>query len=228
MLTSYGRREWGGYGTAILALGAGLGVAACLGNQPWLWGPAGVVGLLWLGVLAFFRDPTRTIPDSPGVFVSPADGRVADITPVGADGPLGQPARRIGIFMNLHNVHVNRMPFDGTVRSIDHRDGRFLDARHPQASELNESALVLIDIVWGDLETTIGVRQVAGKVARRIVTDLKPDQPVRRGERFGMIKFGSRLELIVPDELDGELNVRVGQVVRAGASILFTAKGSPS
>lgn len=200
---------------------AALAVAAAwLGAG--LWALAILPATLWLWVLWFFRDPRRIAPSEPGLMVSPADGRVADITPLGAENPLGEPAIRVGVFMSLFNVHVNRSPLAGEVLSVEHRRGEYLDARDPSAAERNESTTIVVRARTGPgAGQKVAVRQVAGLVARRIVTDIRPGQSVERGQRIGMIKFGSRLELIVPARWQGSVAVRCGQVVAAGRSVLL-------
>jgi phosphatidylserine decarboxylase len=218
-LTRYGIREiiiatvlcWGLVAMAVYWAGRA--------GWPVLFGSA-VAILVWLWVLWFFRDPERTIPTGAGLFVSPADGLVADITPLGPDGPLGRPGLQIGIFMNVFNVHVNRMPCEATIQRITHRPGTFMDVRDPVAAERNESATIELTYSHGGMDYPIIVRQIAGLVARRIVTDCRAGLGFSRGERFGMIKFGSRLELLLPSELAGEICVETGQRVRAGATIL--------
>jgi phosphatidylserine decarboxylase len=122
--------------------------------------------------------------------------------------------------MSIFNVHVNRCPFDGVVERIDHQPGAFFDARSAQAIERNESATIYLTVRHEQREYPVVVRQIAGRVARRIVTDLRPGQQVARGQRIGMIKFGSRCELLVPIELAGRVAVEVGQTVTAGRSVL--------
>ena len=221
-LTPYGRRE--------IALATALGILLCSlvalaawGASWWLLVAAAAPLAAWLSVLWFFRDPDRQAPAGDGLFVSPADGRVADITPVGPDSPLGRDGMRIGIFMDIFSVHVNRSPEAGRVEKIEHHDGVFLDARHPDAPQRNESATIYVTGARGGREFPFVVRQIAGFIARRIVTDLAPAQRLARGQRMGMIKFGSRLELFVPRELAGGVRVRVGDRVRAGLTVLIAA-----
>jgi phosphatidylserine decarboxylase len=178
---------------------------------------------LWLWVVWFFRDPDRPAPAEEGVFLSPADGVVTDVTAVGPDGELGTDGVKVGVFMSLFNVHVNRAPCDGRVVSIEHRRGIFLDARDSEAGLRNESAAIRLAHDAGGRSHPIVVRQVAGLIARRIITDLAEGQTVRRGERIGMIKFGSRLELLVPRELVGEVRVAVGDKAVAGRTVLVAA-----
>jgi phosphatidylserine decarboxylase len=195
------------------------GPAAAL--AAWLFWPAAVVpAALWLWVLWFFRDPQRRAPAEAGVLLSPADGRVTDITPVGPESPLGRQGAKIGIFMSIFDVHVNRSPVAGRVEEITYHRGGFMDARNPQAWQENESASIRIACPRGGQVHPVIVRQVAGVIARRIVTDLAVGQELASGQRIGMIKFGSRVELMAPRELVGEVRVKVGQTVRAGLSVL--------
>ena len=189
----------------------------------WLLTAGAVPLAVWLWVLWFFRDPPRDTPHSPGLFVSPADGTVSDITPVGPQCELGRSGLRLGVFMSIFDVHVNRSPCQGRVQAVEHRDGAFLDARDPSASDRNEAATIRMTYPWAGREYPIVVRQVAGLIARRIVTDLAEGQSLARGDRIGMIKFGSRLELLVPQELVGEVRAKVGQRVRAGETVLVAA-----
>lgn len=224
-LTSYGRREWVG-ATVILWL---LALALSAGGYwlwPWMAALAAVPGLVWLWVLWFFRDPDRTPPDDESLMVSPADGVVADITMLGPEAELGQDAVKIGVFMNVFNVHVNRSPCDGEVVDVTHRPGAFLDVRDPAAAERNEAATIRMTHTRGGREYPVLVRQIAGLVARRIVTDLTVGQGLCRGERIGMIKFGSRLELILPKELVAEVRVELGQKVCAGETPLVATCGA--
>jgi len=223
-LTEYGRREIAAI-TCVFVLVCAAVLAAALWVSWWFGTAAAAALAAYACALAFFRDPRRVPPPGEGLLVSPADGRVSDITRVGADSPLGCDGVKVGVFMNIFNVHVNRVPAGGRVESIERRGGAFLDARDPLAGERNEATTVTIAHTRGGREHPIVVRQVAGLIARRIVTDLAEGQQVLRGQRMGMIKFGSRLELLVPDSLSGEVRVQVGQTVRAGLSVLVAAGG---
>ena len=215
-LAKYGLREIV-FATIVFGTLAAAGVLT--------FAPAAVLpAAAWLGVLAFFRDPPRC-SDAQGALLAPADGKVTDITPVAADSALGTAGVRIGIFMSIFDVHVNRSPFAATVERITHHDGGFIDARDPEAADKNESATILLRCQWRGREYPLLVRQVAGLIARRIVTDLRVGQEVSAGERIGMIKFGSRVELWVPDALAGELAVTAGQKVRAGRSAMARLPG---
>jgi len=228
-LARYGRREWLG-GSVLLGAACAMTAVLAVLVSLWLAIPCALLAVLWGWVVYFFRDPAREAPAGPGLTVSPADGRVTDITPIGADGPLGREAVQIGIFMSIFDVHVNRSPAAGRVTAVSHRPGRFLDARDPAASQQNECTEIRLRLdspadggtpggspAAGD---EIIVRQIAGRIARRIVTDLAEGQAVGRGQRIGMIKFGSRAEVVVPAERAGRVCVRVGQVVRAGSTVL--------
>ncbi|MCP4375214.1 MAG: phosphatidylserine decarboxylase family protein [bacterium] len=180
--------------------------------------------IVYLWVLWFFRDPERTTPQGQGLFIAPADGKIADITNIGPDSELQRDGVRIGIFMNIFNVHLSRCPVDGVVESVDHRPGLFLDVRDPHASERNESTTIRLKYQYQGNEYPVVFRQIAGLVARRIVTDLTEGQSVTRGQRVGMIKFGSRLELLVPTELVSTVCVEVGQTSRGAETILIESK----
>ena len=222
-LTQHGRREWLSATVAAAGTCALLAVLA-VRVSGWLVAAMAVPLAVWLWVLWFFRDPERAVPEGEGLFVSPADGRVCDVTPVGPDSPLGREGVKVGVFMNVFDVHVNRSPMVARVDRVEHKDGLFLDVRAPDAAERNESTTIHMTHRSGAAEYPVVVRQIAGLIARRIVTALTERQELAAGERIGMIKFGSRVELFVPRELAGEVRVRVGQKVRAGVSVLISRK----
>lgn len=185
----------------------------------WLW-PLGVVGIvLWVWVLLFFRDPARRGSFQAGDLCGPADGTVTEISELDWYEPIGGPAVRVGIFLSLFDVHINRSPCAGRVRSVSYRKGEFLDARHPESGKRNESNTLLID-PDDPMPGPIEVRQVAGLVARRIICHAKVDDHVSLGERFGMIKFGSRTELVIPRLPTTIVKVAVGDKVRAGVTVV--------
>lgn len=175
-----------------------------------------------LFVLYFFRDPERNIPEGEENLLSPADGRIIAISRVEEDNYLGCKAIKIAIFMSLFSVHVNRISYGGKVEFIKHVPGKFLDARSPESSEKNEHNMM--GILANDGKTKVMIKQVAGKVARRIVCDCTVGQIVERGKRFGMIKFGSRLEVYIPEEADFKIAVKEGEMVSAGTTILGKLK----
>jgi phosphatidylserine decarboxylase len=210
-LTKYGLRE--------LVLFGGLSVAGIVLAAVFLWYLVPLFALTLLFVLYFFRDPERKVPATPRILVSPADGRVADVMEVEEKEFLRRKTVRIGIFMSPLNVHVNRFPCQGRVEAVVHRPGQFLAAMNPEASSVNESNAIAIRAEEG-VDTQILVRQISGVLARRIVCQVAEGESRRRGERFGMVKFGSRAEVYVPLEAGFELSVKVGQRVRAGETVL--------
>ena len=175
------------------------------------------VVFLWL--LYFFRDPHRRIPAEPGLLVAPADGKVVETTRLDHDEFVGGPAVRIGVFLSIFSVHINRVPARSRVIELRYAPGKFLNALRLQSARENEA-------MWIGLEETapphrrIVVRQIAGAIARRIVCALRPGEVADRGERFGMIKLGSRTELIVSDDGSLSIEVEVGQKVKAGKTIV--------
>jgi len=172
----------------------------------------GAAGGCFLAVGFFFRDPDRRTPAVEGAVVSAADGRVVGIREVGLGGV------QVSVFLSVFDVHVNRIPFSGRVRTVQRRPGRFFWAFAERASSENEQVAVEIETAG----RTLVVKQIAGFVARRIVCRATEGAQVRRGERFGMIKFGSRVDLILP--AGSEVRVRVGDRVRAGETIIGVMK----
>ena len=170
--------------------------------------------LLFLCTLAFFRDPERAVPADENLIVAAADGTVMDIVEVNENEVLKTKTRRVGIFLSIFDVHTNRAPIDGRVTYCERRPGIFLDARRPDCSEKNES------MTWAfeNPRVTIVVRQVTGAIARRIVAWAKVGEGLKKGERFGMIRFGSRTELYLP--LKAEVLVKVGDHVLGGSTII--------
>jgi phosphatidylserine decarboxylase len=163
----------------------------------------------------FFRDPERTSPNRDDVVISPADGKVLFIKDVIDHRYIGGKGKQISIFMSPLNVHVNRIPFDGTVELVEYHEGKFIAAFEDKASEVNERSEIGIKGKYGKVFFT----QVAGAIARRIVYELSPGDSVKMGERFGMIKFGSRVDVIVSEEWT--VNVKKDDMVTAGETILF-------
>ena len=194
----------------------------------WLAWPAAIpFVLLFVWVLLFFRDPKRVCRAERHQLCSPADGTITEITELANHDAIGGPAIRIGMFLSLMNVHINRMPCSGTVRSLAYRAGEFLDARHPESGKRNESNTLLID-PDDPMPGPVEVRQVAGFLARRIICHARADERLEVGARFGLIKFGSRTELVIP-RLDGtKVLVSLGSKVRAGVTMLAEQPVSPS
>jgi phosphatidylserine decarboxylase len=183
-----------------------------------LWLALPPVALVWLEIIYFFRDPERAIPDDPLALVSPADGTVTHVEEVDEPDFPGGRALRVSIFLSIFNVHVNRIPRRGRIVDIRYFPGRFLDARNPESATQNEQ--LWIDLEETDAKRPLRVKQISGAIARRIVCWLKPGDVVQTGERLGMIKLGSRTDLLVPADQAREVLVRVGDKVKGGASIL--------
>jgi phosphatidylserine decarboxylase len=179
----------------------------------WLTSPGWAVVPLALAAffLWFFRDPERTIPNEPGVVVSPADGKVTDISHVSVEG---KSLKRISIFLNVFDVHVNRSPISGVIRGVEYQPGKFLNAMDPQCADCNEQNTVTVE---GEGHTIV-FKQIAGLLARRIVFTKNIGEKVGRGERVGLIKFGSRTDILL--EPSADVQVKVGDRVKGGASIL--------
>jgi phosphatidylserine decarboxylase len=212
-LTRHGWRELliGSVALIVTAVVVGFGLS-------WL------LALICLPVLvflfAFFRDPERVVPSEQHIMVSPADGMVSDITPVDHDELLGGPAVRVGIFLSVFNVHVNRSPCRARVEQIVYRKGRFLNAmHHAAASEGNESNTLLL-VEPASRRPVAVVKQIVGLIARRIVCTAQVGDVIERGERIGMIKFGSRTELTIPRWLQPQIRVEVGQKVKGAATVI--------
>ncbi|HVG28000.1 MAG TPA: phosphatidylserine decarboxylase family protein [Acidobacteriaceae bacterium] len=167
--------------------------------------------LLAVFFLWFFRDPTRPIPQGEGIIVSPADGKVeeADWIETTAGSRV-----RVTIFLNVFDVHVNRVPAEGVVSLVEYREGQFLNALKPESAVHNEQTMVTIE----NENYAISFKQIAGLLARRIVCNLQAGQRVERGQRMGMIKFGSRCDVLLPASV--ELRVKAGERVKGGSSIL--------
>ncbi|UCG12973.1 MAG: phosphatidylserine decarboxylase family protein [Deltaproteobacteria bacterium] len=193
----------------------GLAVLAALFAFLGLQFLTGLTLIATLLVINFFRDPNRVIPNVPHAVLAPADGRIVFAGPAFEDRFLNRETLKVSIFMSIFNVHVNRIPFSGEVESVHYEKGKFLSANLDQASWSNEQNVVHLHVPGGG---EILFVQIAGLVARRIVCSLKPGDHVRRGDRFGMIRFGSRLDLHVPT--DSHLAVKKGQRVKAGESIV--------
>lgn len=206
--------------TVVCHVAAGACLWATQHVSPLFWILVIPIWGVWLFTIAFFRDPHRVIPTDAGIMVSPADGKVTEVSRLdGYDGIEG-PAIRISVFLSVFNVHVNRVPCAGRVRRTTYQPGEFLDARHPECGIRNEANSIVIDP-----EPAIGgpviVRQVAGLIARRIVCNIREGDAVQRGQRLGLIKFGSRTDLIVPVASGLEPAVAVNDVVSGGSTVLM-------
>jgi phosphatidylserine decarboxylase len=197
---------------AIAALVAAATYALALNRRSWpLWLLAFALTIVALWVAYFFRDPERAGPRGEHVVIAPADGKVVPIAEADERLFMGGPARRVSIFMNVFNVHVNRYPVSGTVRLLKYNPGKFLNAAAEKSSLENEQMSVGIETAGRIL-----VRQIAGLIARRIVTYSKEGEHVQQGTRMGLIRFGSRVDLFLP--LSAQIRVRVGDLTLAGST----------
>jgi len=195
-----------------------VGVAALMG---WLAGPLWSLPACLLAVffLWFFRDPERAVPKFSGAVVSPADGKVTDVSSILRDGVRHT---RISIFLSVFDVHVNRSPLAGVIREVHYQKGKYLNAMNPASADLNEQNVVTVE---GDGQTVI-FKQIAGLLARRIVFNKKVGDRVERGERVGLIKFGSRVDVLL--DASATMQIKVGDRVKGGASVLAYLPGQPS
>jgi len=184
-------------------------------GKPWM---ASLPLLLTLFMVFFFRDPEREIPDKADLFVSPADGKIIVIKDIFEKDYLKADTKQISIFMSPLNVHVNRAPCDGIVKSVKHTPGGFKAAYTDEAAITNENIAMVIEGKYG----SILVRQIAGYLARRAVCRVKTGDNLKRGERYGIIKFSSRLDVYLPKETD--IKVKLGDRVKAGETIIGVIK----
>jgi len=199
----------------IAVLVAGGGYALALNRRSWsLWLLAFVLTILALWVAYFFRDPERTGERGKQLVIAPADGKIVQIAVVDEPAFVQSKAQRISIFMNVFNVHVNRYPVSGTVQYVHYNKGKFINAAADKASLENEQSSVGIETE----SNRILVRQIAGLIARRIVTYSKVGEKVNQGDRMGIIRFGSRVDVFLP--LGAKLRVAVGQTTVAGVTVL--------
>jgi phosphatidylserine decarboxylase len=205
--------------SAIFAVLAAIFIILSLAIHELFWVPTVVVGGLWLFVISFFRDPERIPPADMDAVLSPADGTITHVEEIeDPDFPAGR-AFRVSIFLSVFNVHVNRAPRAGRVTALRYYPGAFLDARHGECAVRNEQFWMdFTDAKTGQL---VRVKQIAGAIARRIVCWLREGEELRAGERYGMIKFGSRTDVLVPAGLQRDIAVKVGDKVRGGKTILF-------
>jgi phosphatidylserine decarboxylase len=199
-------------GYPLVLAGVVLILLGLMGGWSWITG----LGVLAAGFFAyFFRDPEREIPPEPGVIVSPADGKVVRVDEVQENEFLQGQARYVAIFMNVFDVHVNRSPVAGTVTAMRHRAGEYKAASREDAANRNEQQALVLESSTG---RRVLVVQIAGLLARRIIPFVKPGQSLARGERLGMICFGSRVDIYLPG--DSVVQVKTGDRVKAGSSII--------
>lgn len=199
------------YGAVMLAAAVLVG---------WLTSPlwAVIPVLLAAFFMWFFRDPGRVVPTEPGAVVSPADGKVTQVASVTVNG---RPVQRVSIFLNVFDVHVNRSPVAGVIRGAHYQTGKFLNAMNPACADCNEQNTVTVE---GDGHTIV-FKQIAGLLARRIVFTKQIGQSVQRGERVGLIKFGSRTDVLL--EPGAAIKVKVGDRVKGGSSVIAFLSGEP-
>lgn len=197
------------YGLSLLAVAAALKWI----TGEWIWSIAPV--LLAAFFLWFFRDPQRTVPAGDGLIVSPGDGLVTETTSIST--PEGS-RQRISIFLSVFDVHVNRAPIGGVLSRVHYQKGQFLNAMNPASAERNEQNSVTVRGQGPDEGFEVAFKQIAGLLARRIVFRCSEGQSVERGQRVGLIKFGSRVDVVIPSS--AVLRVKVGDRVKGGASVL--------
>ena len=219
VLGALGLAPWGAREMALVGV-----LSAALGAGAWSLGAgrfSALAALPFLFALYFFRDPERVAPGGEDELLSPADGVVVEADVVDEDEFIGGRAYKVAVFMSVFNVHVNRAPCSGRVEMVRHHDGSFLNAMRKESSGENERALMGVTSRSG---AAVLVKQVAGLIARRIVTLPVEGEEVARGRRIGMVKFGSRLEVYVSAARGFEFSVSVGEKVRAGESVLGVMK----
>ncbi|HEY7896919.1 MAG TPA: phosphatidylserine decarboxylase family protein [Gemmatimonadaceae bacterium] len=211
---SFAREGWPFIGTGVALVV--IAYAAALQFKSWpLWLAAVLVTVLALWCAYFFRDPERTGPRGPNVVIAPADGKVLMITDVEEPRFIQGRATRISIFMNVFNVHVNRYPVDGRVDFVWYNKGKFFNAAAEKSSLENEQMSVGVTTASG---VRILTRQIAGLIARRIVTYSKVGDEAHQGDRFGIIRFGSRVDVFVPTA--SVVNVKLGDITAAGTTVI--------
>jgi phosphatidylserine decarboxylase len=198
-------------GWPFIATLLGVGLALSLFRLPWVAVPVLLLGLF---TAYFFRDPDRSVPSDPRLVLSPADGKVIVVAPAPEGHPLGAGATQISIFLSVFDVHINRAPIGGKVTRVKYHPGDFLPAWDDKASLQNEQNAVTVE----DGGTAVEFKQIAGLIARRIVFTKREGDPVAAGERVGMIKFGSRVDVFVPASV--QVRVKNGDRVQGGLSVL--------
>ncbi len=213
-LTSYGRPQWL---TIIIACLAVAAIPVIINVNLW-WASVIPVAVMF-ALLSFFRDPQRATPQQRNVMTSPADGKVSSVHEVELFEPFGEGAMCVRVFMSVLNVHVNRAPCYCKVGEKTHKPGNFISALRPESAEENESLMMILHHPTKG-HPVAAVRQVAGRLARNIVNPTEAGTVLQRGERFGMIKFGSTAELYIPRSVSPRIAVGVGQTVLSGKTIL--------
>ena len=227
-LTRYGWPQVAIYPAAVLAAMVILPLGGRTLLPPWTVICAeGVLAGLLIWALMFFRDPQRRCPSDTNLLLAPADGRITDIEQVAANSFVQGPALRIGIFLSIFNVHINRAPCNVRIETINYRKGRYLNAMNPESGRVNESNELGLVRTDGPRDRLL-VRQISGAIARRIVCKTAAGKELAGGEKFGMIKFGSRTELYAPIREELRCLVQIGDKVKAGLTPLvkYESRGS--
>ena len=191
-----------------------LGFAASITGNGFLWGLTYSEALLLIFIVFFFRDPDRIIPKGENLVLSVGDGKVVVIEEVSFPDLSEDKFMQVSVFLSVFDVHVNRVPVSGTVHEVKYFPGKFLAAWNEKASLDNEQSLISVDTG----EKRVYFKQIAGLIARRIVYDLKPGQIVDAGDRFGLIRFGSRVDILLP--MDTEIIVKLGDAVKGGETVI--------
>ncbi len=220
MFSPYGKPQT----TIIIAAGI-VAVALCVAMH-W-WALAVLALLAAAALLSFFRDPHRVVPNMKGQVVAPSDGRISSIHPVEHFEPFDGPAVCIRIFMSIFSVHVNRAPVHGRVAAVTHKPGKYLNALKAESAEQNESVTLILRDPMHQERAVAAVRQIAGAIARRIVCAAQVGQILQRGQRFGLIKFGSTTELYLPHPERVQVLVQQGHYVKGGSTIVAMASLPP-
>jgi phosphatidylserine decarboxylase len=217
-ITKYGLPQAAVYpGLCVLVMAIAIALTAV--NIILFWIVELVLAFVLIWMLSFFRDPKRNVPADEKLLLSPADGTISDIEEVDEPHFIGGRAKRIGIFLSIFNVHINRTPCRVRVENVTYRKGVFLNAMNPQSSKVNESNDIAMTRLSQPSEKLL-VRQISGAIARRIVCDAEKGQEFSGGRIFGMIKFGSRTELYLPAETSAKILVKKGDKVKAGITVL--------
>jgi phosphatidylserine decarboxylase len=220
-LTKYGWPQVAVYPAAVLVVMAGLPLGAMTLLAPWaIMLVEAVLAAVLIWVLMFFRDPERRSPADPDLLLAPADGRITDIEQVQEDSFIGESALRIGIFLSIFDVHINRAPCRVRVETVNYKKGKYKNAMSLESGRVNESNDLGLVRTESPQDRLI-VRQISGAIARRIVCETAPGNELAGGQRFGMIKFGSRTELYAPVRANTRCLVRVGDKVKAGVTPLI-------
>ncbi|UCC97719.1 MAG: phosphatidylserine decarboxylase family protein [Phycisphaerales bacterium] len=220
-LTRYGWPQVAVYPAIVVAVMVVLPLGAMSWFPRWaILSAEGVLAAILIWALMFFRDPERSCPSDTTLLLAPADGRITDVEQVEANSFIMGPVLRIGIFLSIFDVHINRAPCKVKVETINYKKGRYKNAMNPESGRVNESnelSLVRMD----NPPDRLIVRQISGAIARRIVCQTAAGRELAGGEKFGMIKFGSRTELYVPAREDVKCLVRIGDKVKAGQTALI-------